>query len=111
MDCSHPRLLCPWDSQGKHTGVVCHAFLQGIFLTQESNPHLLCLLLWQVGFFTTGATWEALLVVCVLYIISSWIWFSGWMLTGTVFQSLLQIVFGPIVSLVAQLVKNLLEDS
>ena len=30
-------LLCPWDSQGKHTGVVCHAFLQGIFPTQE-NP-------------------------------------------------------------------------
>ena len=24
---------------------------QGIFLTQELNPHLLCLLLWQVFFF------------------------------------------------------------
>ena len=25
------------DSPGKNTGVGCHAFLQGIFLTQESN--------------------------------------------------------------------------
>ena len=24
------RLLCPWDSQGKNTGVGCHALLQGI---------------------------------------------------------------------------------
>ena len=35
------RLLCPWDSPGKNTGVGCHALLQGIFLTQESNPGLL----------------------------------------------------------------------
>ena len=35
------RLLCPWDSPGKNAGVGCHAFLQGIFPTQELN---LCLL-------------------------------------------------------------------
>ena len=35
------RLLCPWDFPGKCTGVGCHFFLQGIFLTQESNPGLL----------------------------------------------------------------------
>ena len=35
------RLLCPWGSPGKNTGVGCHAFLQGIFLTQGSNPGLL----------------------------------------------------------------------
>ena len=35
-------------SPGKNTGVGCHALLQGIFLIQGSNPHLLCLLLWQV---------------------------------------------------------------
>ena len=34
------RLLCPWDSPGKNTGVGCHAFLQGIFPTQGSNPGL-----------------------------------------------------------------------
>ena len=27
----------------------CHALLQGIFLTQWSNPHLLCILHWQAG--------------------------------------------------------------
>ena len=39
------RLLCPWDSLGKNTRVGCHALLQGIFLTQGSNSHLLH---WQV---------------------------------------------------------------
>ena len=34
------RLLCPWDSPGKNTGVGCHFLLQGIFLTQGSNPSL-----------------------------------------------------------------------
>ena len=34
------RLLCPWDSPGKNTGVGCHFLLQGIFPTQESNPGL-----------------------------------------------------------------------
>ena len=29
------RLLCPWDSPGKNTGVGCHALLLGIFPTQE----------------------------------------------------------------------------
>ena len=38
------RLLSPWDSPGKNTGVGCHALLQGIFLTQNSNLCLLCLL-------------------------------------------------------------------
>ena len=37
------RLLCPWVSPGKNTGVGCHAFLQGIFPTQGSNLHLLWL--------------------------------------------------------------------
>ena len=40
MDCS-PPVLCPWNSPGKNTGVGCHFLLQGIFLTQGSNPHLL----------------------------------------------------------------------
>ena len=34
------RLLCPWDSPGKKTRVGCHCLLQGIFLTQGSNPSL-----------------------------------------------------------------------
>ena len=43
------RLICSWDSPGKNTRGGCHAFLQRIFLTQGSNPHLLHLLLQQVG--------------------------------------------------------------
>ena len=35
------RLLWPWDFPGKNAGVGCHFFLQGIFPTQGSNPHLL----------------------------------------------------------------------
>ena len=35
------RLLCPWDSPGKNTGVGCHFPLQGILLTQGEKPHLL----------------------------------------------------------------------
>ena len=35
------RILCPWDSPGKNTGVGCHALLQRIFLTPGSNLGLL----------------------------------------------------------------------
>ena len=41
------RLLCPWDSPGKNTGVGCHFLLQGVFLTQGSNLRFLYLLHWQ----------------------------------------------------------------
>ena len=43
------RLLCPWDFQGKNTGMGCHFLLQGIFPIQGLNLGLLCLC----------ATWEA----------------------------------------------------
>ena len=49
------RLLCPWDSSGKNTRVGCHALLQGIFLTQGSNPGLLH----RRWVFTIWATKEA----------------------------------------------------
>ena len=43
MDSQLTRLLCPWDSPGKNTGMGSHSLLQGIFLTQGLNPHhLLC---------------------------------------------------------------------
>ena len=38
------KLLYLWDFQGKNIGVGCHFLLEGIFLTQRSNPHLLFLL-------------------------------------------------------------------
>ena len=42
-------LFCLWDSPGKSTKVHCHTLLQGIFPTQGSKLHLLCLLHWQAG--------------------------------------------------------------
>ena len=35
------RLLCPWNSPSKNTGVGCHFLLEGIFPTQVLNPCLL----------------------------------------------------------------------
>ena len=40
VDCSPPGSSVHGDSPGKNTGVDCHALLQGIFPTQESNPGL-----------------------------------------------------------------------
>ena len=52
------RLLCPWDSPGKHTGAGCHARLQGTFPTRASN---LCLLHWQVDpFLLCPSRWQRL---------------------------------------------------
>ena len=41
------RLLRPWASPGKSTGVGCHLLLQGTFLTHGSNLRLFHLLHWQ----------------------------------------------------------------
>ena len=40
MDHSPPGSAAHGDSPRKNTGVGCHALLQGIFSTQESNPGL-----------------------------------------------------------------------
>ena len=40
----------------------CHALLQGIFPTQGSNQHLLCLLYWQAGSLPLGASLMAQMV-------------------------------------------------
>ena len=68
MDCSLPSSFVHGNSPGKTTGVGCHALLQGIFPTQGLKP---CSLMYAalVGrFFTTGATWEALLYILTSYI-------------------------------------------
>ena len=46
------RLLCPCDFPGESGGVGCHFLLQGVFLTQGSNPCLLhCR--WILSFWAT----------------------------------------------------------
>ena len=49
VDCSPPGSseILPQDFPDKNTGAGCRFFLQGIFPTQELNPHLLCLLHWR----------------------------------------------------------------
>ena len=49
------RLLCPWHSPSKNTGVGCLFLLQGVFLIQGLNP---CLLHWQESFFFFPLTAE-----------------------------------------------------
>ena len=58
MDCSPARLLCPWDSPGKKTGMGCRFLVQGIFLTQGSNMYLLCLLHWQANSLPLRYPWS-----------------------------------------------------
>ena len=67
-----PRLLCPWDSPGKNTGVGCHFLLQGIVPSQGSNlaspalagrlftPGPLGKLRWPTGTFKHGKHWPQL---------------------------------------------------
>ena len=60
--CSPPGSSVHGNSPGKNTGVGCHVLLQGIFLTQGSNLHLLGLSYvssWAGESFTTSATCEA----------------------------------------------------
>ena len=59
LDCS----LCPRDSPGKNTGVGSHSLLQGIFLTQGSNPGLLAL--WAVFNFWVSKERYVYLCVCM----------------------------------------------
>ena len=64
------RLLCPWDSPGKNTRVGCHALLQGIFPTQESNSYLLHLLHYRrvhypLGHLGSPYTYKCVFCVCV----------------------------------------------
>ena len=59
MDCGPPGSSVHGGSPGKNTGAGCHFLLQGIFPTQGSNLHLLCLLVLAGRFFTTSTTWEA----------------------------------------------------
>ena len=47
------RLLCPWDSAGKNTGVGCHFLLKGIFSHSGIKPTFLVSLALAGGFFTT----------------------------------------------------------
>ena len=62
------RLLCPWDSPGKNTGVDFHSLLQSIFPTQGSNPGFLhcrqILYIWATGKILTSHSTLLIKVLC-----------------------------------------------
>ena len=80
------RLLCPWDSPGRNTGVSCHVLLQGIFPTQGWNPHLFYLLHWWVGSLPLAPPGKLKCFLPQRHFEFSWWntsslpppWFSGW---------------------------------
>ena len=59
------------DSLSKNPGVVCHALLQGISLTQGSNSHLIRPLHWQEGSLLLlppeKPTWKTQLYISILF--------------------------------------------
>jgi len=69
------RLLCPWNSPGKSTGVSCHFLLQEIFLTQGLNPSLLHLLYWKVGSLPAEPLRKPLLLLIYQYY-TLWIYYN-----------------------------------
>ena len=62
LDCSPPGSSVHGDSPGENTGVGCHALLQGVFQTQGSNRHVLCLLYWQVDYLPLVPPGKSLIV-------------------------------------------------
>ena len=74
------RLLCPWDFPGKNTGMGSYSLLQGIFLTQGSNPSLLhCRqILYHLGH--QGSSWT-----CHIWSLSYWDKFPLCPLYGEIF--------------------------
>ena len=93
------RFLYQWDFPSKNTGVGCCSLLQGIFLTQETNPSLLHLQCWQADSSSLVLSGKPDCVcVCGVHRFSS--------------KCLLRMTLAPAVdskgaSLVAQTVKNL----
>ena len=61
-----PRLLCAWDFSDENDGVSCHFLLQGIFLTQGSNPSLLQVSYTTGRFLTTEPLMKPLLLINLL---------------------------------------------
>ena len=77
LDSSSPGSFVHGVSLGKNTGLGCHALLQGIFPTQGSNPHLVCLLHRQVGSLPlaphVGRIGERFLFVCLFVCFKFWL--------------------------------------
>ena len=66
-------LYSPWNSPGQIPGVGSLSLLQGIFPTQESNPHLHCMqILYQLSHLGSPYTVKAMIFSVVMYLFESW---------------------------------------
>ena len=72
--CEPARLLCPWDSPGKNTGVSFHFLLQGIFLIQ--------------GFSSVSCIGRQILYHCVTWEAHIWYTWSIYMNCLSIFLKL-----------------------
>ena len=73
------RLLCPWHSPGKKTGVGCHFLLQGIFLTQ--GIHVSCTSHIGRQVLYRKDTWASLVAQMVRNlpaVLETWVWSLSW---------------------------------
>ena len=61
------RLLSPWDSPGKNTGVDCHCLLKGNLPDPGMEPASFTSPALAGGFFTTSATWEPTGKLCLFH--------------------------------------------
>ena len=79
------RLLCPWNSPGKNTGVGNHSLLQGIFLTHRSNLDVLYCrrILYHLSHQgSENVCWYVCLYVCECLYMCVYPWvLEGWCLT------------------------------
>ena len=80
------RLPSPWDFPRENTGVGCHFLLQGIFLIQRLNLHLLCLLHYQVDSLSAEPSGSLFIFQWVTENIS--ILFRAWDLNADMLSSL-----------------------
>ena len=82
------RLLCPWNFAIKNIKMGCHALLQGIFLTQGSNPCLVSLALPAeslqlshlgnpvcIEITISGSIWLIVLIICSITLLVLPTWF------------------------------------
>ena len=76
-------LLHPWNSPGKNTGVDCHFLLQGIFLTQGSNPGLLHIVGRRFNLWATreanaeSLSWFSCLLIPMAFFWCGWIFYRA----------------------------------
>ena len=70
------RLLCPWDSPGKNTGVGCHFLLHGIFPTQGWKLHLLHLLCIYIYIYIYIWLEQEKVIVSEFWMLE--VWDQGW---------------------------------